>query len=91
MTSMTNAQAATLLVLLILAVWKLLDLGVAVARCMTPRRPLFPSEDEPAIQARLSRLRRAGICDACYGRGYYDNPPWGITPCDDWKVMGQLK
>lgn len=92
MTTMTHAQAATLCVLLVLSVWKLIDLGVAVVRRKpASRRPWFPSEPEHVIKTRTDRLRRAGICDACYGRGYYDNPPWGITPCDDCHGTGNLR
>lgn len=91
MTVLTNTQSATLFVIVVLAIWKLIDLGVVAIRRLVPGRPWFPVEEENVIRARENRLRRAGICDACYGRGYYDNPPWGITPCDECNGLGNVK
>lgn len=95
MRASTALLFALYLAMVVLSLWKLGDLVGAGYRALRPKRrqnsPWFPSESQGAIDRRLNRLRRAGICDACYGRGYYDNPPWGITPCDDCHGSGNLR
>jgi hypothetical protein len=46
-------------------------------------------QSDIALAANFERMARNGICEWCYGKGAYDDPPWGIIRCSECGGTGK--